>query len=187
MKAEYLREKEMEHVFAGLTPENALVMRVCIHTGLRVSDVLCFKPPVKAQFWITEQKTGKKRRVNLVAGLVDELNKVSGRHWVFEGRSDSTKHRTRQAVWKDIKKAAKFFKIPVNVSPHTARKIYAVNRLDKEKGDITKVQKALNHDRPEVTILYAIADKLYESKYEEIDGRIVKKGGKRGRKRKQED
>ena len=73
------------------------------------------------------------------------------------------------------------------MSPHTARKIYAVNRLDKEKGDITKVQKALNHDRPEVTILYAIADKLYESKYEEIDGRIVKKGGKRGRKRKQED
>lgn len=40
MTTEYLLNEQMEHVLSALTPSNRLVMRVCLHTGLRVGDVL---------------------------------------------------------------------------------------------------------------------------------------------------
>ena len=43
------------------------------------------------------------------------------------------------------------------VAPHSMRKVYAVD-LMRKYGDIAKVQKALAHDRIEVTMLYALAD-----------------------------
>ena len=75
MTTEYLLNEQMEHVLAALTPANRLVMRVCLHTGLRVGDVLAFRTEQLGtpQFWITEQKTGKRRRVNLTTELWNEL------------------------------------------------------------------------------------------------------------------
>ena len=72
-------KREMEHVFAALTPANRLVCRVAAHTGLRVGDVLAI-PTAKlgTQFWLTEQKTGKRRRVNLPKALVDENKAQAG-------------------------------------------------------------------------------------------------------------
>lgn len=43
MTTEYLLNREVGHVLAALTPANALVMRVCLHTGLRVGDVLALR------------------------------------------------------------------------------------------------------------------------------------------------
>ena len=43
MKTEYLLHREVEHVLAALMPVNRVVMRVCIHTGLRVGDVLALR------------------------------------------------------------------------------------------------------------------------------------------------
>ena len=40
MTTEYLLNEQMEHVLSALTPSNRLVMRVCLHTGLRVGAVL---------------------------------------------------------------------------------------------------------------------------------------------------
>ena len=85
MTSEYLRRKELEHVLALLTPDNALAMRVALHTGLRIGDVLALRPPVGRQFWITEQKTGKRRRVNLPDSLAAALNHNANRHWCFPG------------------------------------------------------------------------------------------------------
>lgn len=41
------------------------------------------------------------------------------------------------------------------------RKAYAVQLMHRYH-DLRKVQEALQHDRPEVTLLYALADKLCE-------------------------
>ena len=80
MTAEYLVNKEMEHVFAALMPENRLVCRVCVATGLRVGDVVELRTgQLSQQFWITEKKTGKRRRVNLKADLLAELKKNAGK------------------------------------------------------------------------------------------------------------
>lgn len=157
MKAEYLLNREVELILAALMPANALALRVALHTGLRIGDVLRLKPEqLKTRFWITEQKTGKKRQIGLPEKLLVELRETAGEYWVFPGR-DPEKHRTRQAVWKDMKRAAKAFRLPINVGTHSARKYYAVE-LMRKYGDIDRVRRALNHDSETVTLLYAMAD-----------------------------
>lgn len=163
MRTEYLLEKEVEQVLDLLTLENRLVMRVCLHTGLRVGDVLQLRTAqLKHNFWITEQKTGKRRQVGLPGPLLEDLRDSAGDPWVFPG-ADSKKHRTRQAVWKDVKRAARAARLTSNAAPHSARKVYAVELL-KEYGDIERVKRALNHGSIEVTLIYAMADRRLKAK-----------------------
>lgn len=164
MRTEYLLEKEVDQVLSCLTDTNRLIMRVCLHTGLRVGDVLQLTPDkLKPHFWVTEQKTGKARQVGLPEPLLSDLKKHAGKQWVFEGRSPC-KHHTRQAVWKDVKRAAEAYRIKSNVGPHSARKVYAVELMNKY-GDIEKVKRALNHSSESVTLIYAMADRQLEAKY----------------------
>lgn len=165
MTAEYLLFEQMEHVFAALMPENRLVCRVCVATGLRVGDVVQLRTAQLApQFWITEQKTGKRRRVNLAATLLEQLRAQAGTVWVFPGR-DPAKHRTRQAVWRDVKRAAAAFRLPQNVSVHSLRKVWAVDKLGKARGNLAVVQRGLNHSDQATTMIYAMAYQLYMAKY----------------------
>ena len=151
-------EREVERVLDLLTYENRLVMRVLLHTGLRISDALQLRPEqLKPNFWVTEQKTGKRRQVGLPEPLLADLRASADCVWVFPG-SKPGKHRTRQAVWKDVKRAAAALRLTQNAAPHSARKVYAVELL-KKYGDIDRVRRALNHGGLEVTLIYAMADK----------------------------
>lgn len=164
MRTEYLFRQEVERVLMALTPSNRLVMQVCLHTGLRLGDVLHLKTAqLGPQFWVKEAKTGKARRVNLPGWLLDALREQAGPVWVFSGRDDPDKPRTRQAVWRDVKRAARLFRLPQNVAPHSARKVYAVELMERY-GDIDRVRRALNHDNAAVTMIYAMADKLMKSR-----------------------
>lgn len=163
MKTEYLLQKEVERVLDLLTYENRLVCRVMLHTGLRISDVLQLKPDqLKPNFWITEQKTGKRKQIGLPEPLLSDLRSSAAGEWVFPGR-DPRDHRTRQSVWKDIKRAAAALRLTQNAAPHSCRKVYAVELMEKY-GNIERVRRALNHDRYTTTMIYAMADKLLESK-----------------------
>lgn len=163
MRTEYLLNREVEQVLHLLTPENRLVMRTCLHTGLRISDVLLLRPQqLKPHFWVTEQKTGKRRQVGLPEPLLSDLKQNSGRFWVFPG-NDPGRHRCRQTVWKDVKRAARAMRLTQNVGPHSARKVYAVE-LMRKYGDIDRVRRALNHDSETVTMIYAMADLQLEAK-----------------------
>lgn len=147
-------------------PENRLALIVSLTTGLRIDDVLHLKTAKiqKQRFTVKEMKTGKTRRVNLSVGLWQELLQVAGRIYVFEHRTDPKRCRTRQAVNKDLKRACELFRIKgVNLSPHSARKIYAVNNY-RRTCDLDKVRALLNHSekQTEVTMLYAMADVLTE-------------------------
>lgn len=164
MRTEYLLQREVDLVLSALTETNRLVMRTALQTGLRVGDVLALTPDrLKPHFWVTEQKTGKKRQVGLPQPLLSDLQKHAGKWWVFPGR-DPRKHHTRQAVWKDVKRAAAAFRLPQNVGPHSARKVYAVE-LRKKYGDIDRVRRALNHGSETVTMVYAMADMQLEAKF----------------------
>lgn len=164
MTTEYLLNREVDRVLAALMPSNRLVMRVILHTGLRVSDVLTLRPcDLKPRVWVTEQKTKKRRMVGFPAPLLADLRKEAGEYWVFEGR-DPRKHRTRQAVWADVKRAAAAFRLPQNVGTHSGRKVYAVELLRKY-GDFEQVQRNLRHSSPMVTAIYAMADRFFEQKY----------------------
>lgn len=152
--------KQCEYVLAALTDANRLVMSVALATGLRLGDVLRLETAKLGRaFTIVEQKTKKKRRVTLPPKLLSELREHAGEKWVFENRLSPDRHRTRQAVWKDVKRAARAFRLPANAAPHSFRKTYAVELL-RRYGDIERVQKALNHSDPAVTMIYAMADKL---------------------------
>lgn len=164
MRTEYLLEQEVERVLAALMPSNRLVMRVILHTGLRISDVLALRPSDLAPHaWITERKTGKRRMVGFPADLLVDLRKNAGENWVFPGRNPD-KHRSRQAVWYDVKRAAKAFRLPQNIGTHSGRKVYAVELMNKY-GDIGRVQRILRHSSPAVTAIYAMADALLAQKY----------------------
>lgn len=165
MTTEYLLNREVERVLAALMPSNRLVMRVILHTGLRIGDVLALKPDdLKPRRWVTEQKTGKRRFVGFPEPLLADLRAEAGEHWVFPSPKDATKHRTRQAVWHDIKRAAKAFRLPQNVGTHSGRKVYAVELLRKY-GDIESVRRNLKHRYKSTTEIYAIADLLLEQRY----------------------
>mgnify|MGYP002069776066 FL=1 len=170
MTTEYLMKREMEHVFAALTPGNRLVCRVAVHTGLRVGDVLAI-PTAKLgrQFWITEKKTGKRRRVNLPGELVEAIKAQAGPEWAFPGARSQGKPRTRQAVWADVKRAAKAFRMPQNVGVHSLRKRYAVEQLERSKGNYARVQRLLNHADIATTMIYAMSYQLYQAKYGESE------------------
>ena len=142
MRTAYLLDREVERVLDLLIPENRLVMRVCLHTGLRVGDVLALRTEqLRPNFWVTEQKTGKRRQVGLPEPLLSDL-RANGRPdgWCFPG-ADPRKHRSRQAVWKDVKRAAHALRLNCNAAPHSARKVYAVELLRKY-GDVERVRRA---------------------------------------------
>lgn len=163
MRSDFVERDILGHVLFALTPVNMLVCRVCLETGLRVDDVLSIKSEnlKKSSFTVTEKKTGKKKRVRLSESLKKELRGVAGSVYIFEHRTDPAKHRTRQAVFSDMKRSAKLFRLRDNITPHTLRKAYAVE-LMRKYGDIRKVAQALNHDEnhPSTTIIYALADIL---------------------------
>lgn len=166
MTTEYLYQQEVDRVLSALTPQNQLIVRVMLHTGMRLSDVLEMpSESLSMSGWYVERKTGKKRRYGLPRPLFEAIQEQAGPEWVFPGRKRGT-HKTRQAVWRDIKRASVAFRLPQNVGAHSMRKVYAV-RLMKKYGKIEKVQRNLNHASSSVTAIYAIADLLLDRKLKE--------------------
>lgn len=167
MRSEYIPRRELEFLLSALMPENRLALEVSAHTGLRINDVLSLRTEKLAQrFTVREQKTGKFRRVFLSNELLERCRVNAGKYYVFEGRLDRSKHRTRQAIFKDLKCTARRFKLRLpeeyrgrNIAPHTARKIYAVEAYARTR-DLKKVQRLLNHSDEAITLLYALADQM---------------------------
>lgn len=137
--------------------ENSLALRTSLETGWRISDVLSLTPKqIQGRtIRIVAQKTGKPDKKVVSADLAKRLKQISSNKFVFEGRFGD-KPRTRQAVWKDIKRSAKQLKLDGNISCHSARKTYAVE--DFKDGGLAQVQKDLQHSDVNTTMLYAFAD-----------------------------
>lgn len=164
----YADRAQMAHILAALMPENRVIVQLCMATGLRVSDVLELRTAdLKRRQTVRERKTGKTRRVQWPVALYEQMERGAGRLWVFESRTDPRRHRTRQAVWKDIKHAEQVFKRTgtlsraQNLGTHTARKYAAVGAY--HRGGMAAAQRLLNHSDPLITRIYALADKEIEN------------------------
>ena len=161
-RTDYCEKPTLDHILAALMPANRLAILTSLQTGLRIDDVLHLKTEdlKRDRFTVKEMKTGKSRRIRLTRDLREALFRQAGRFFVFEGRNDPKKPRTRQAVYKDLVRAQNAFRVKrIKIRPHSARKIYAVNAYRK-CGDIKKVQALLNHSSEAVTMLYALADEI---------------------------
>lgn len=165
MTTEYLYQREVDRVLAALMPQNQLIVKVMLHTGMRLSDVLRMPSEALVSFgWYTEGKTGKRRRYGLPMSLLEAIKAQAGPEWAFPGRKAGM-HKTRQAVWADIKRASKAFRLKQNVGAHSMRKVYAVQLMEKY-GDLERVRRNLNHSSSSITAIYAMADQLLERKLE---------------------
>ncbi len=163
MTTEYLLEREVGHVLAALMPQNRLIVQLILHNGARIGDVLRLRTEqLQPSFWYVEQKTEKRRRMGIPAPLLAAIKRQAGREWAFPGRDGKTP-KTRQAVWADMKRAQRAFRLPQNIGTHSARKVYAVQLMHKY-GDIERVRRNLNHSSTAITAVYVMADQLLEAK-----------------------
>ena len=71
-------------------------------------------------------------------------------------------HMTRQAVYQAVKRACAMLDIDGQISPHSARKTFAVT--ERKAHGLSAVKKALQHDSVETTKIYADSDLV------ELDG-----------------
>ena len=159
-----MKSENYGKLFAFMTYENTLVVRVSLETGLRVGDVLKLRPAdLKGRtIRYVADKTGKAGRAVISRDLADRLRAVSGSAYIFAQRGEPNAHRTRQTVWRDVKRAAAALRAAgligdENITPHSARKTFAVN--DAEKHGICHTQKALQHQSKETTKLYVYSEK----------------------------
>ncbi len=164
MRADYIRRDVLRVLLMALMPSNRRALEVSEATGLRIGDVLSIKTDeMRRQRWtVRESKTGKAKRVYIPDKLWRECMRFAGDVYVFPGRLDKHKHRTRQAVYKDLRRVAEMYrldgrKLREHISPHTARKVYAVEQY-RASGSMAKVRQLLNHSDEAVTMLYAMAD-----------------------------
>ena len=73
--------------------------------------------------------------------------------------------RTRPRLAQNVKRASRAFRMPQNVGVHSLRKRYAVEQLERSKGNYAKVQRILNHADMATTLIYAMSYQLYQAKY----------------------
>jgi integrase len=158
--ADWVNEQSMGHILAALTAANRRVMWVALCSGLRISDVLNIKTEQllgkKGDFEhgikvsVRESKTGQTRRFWMPRELRLELLQHAGKLYVFPSRTCQNRHRTRQAVEKDLHRARALLRLPstITVSCHTARKMYAV----------AHGRGSLHHKSKIVELMYDTAD-----------------------------
>ena len=164
MESEYINPDKLKFILDMMVLDDANAVRVSLHTGLRIGDVLALKKndvDKDGNVRTVCAKTGKLFVGAIPPKLAKDIRFRAGNsEWLFPSPSPRRKDkpRTRQAVWHNIKKAAKLCAVPRNVSPHTARKVYAVEKFKKD--GITEAQNALQHDRLSTTLIYAFSDQI---------------------------
>lgn len=165
MRSEWVDGDTLALVLAAMMPGNALAVEASLATGLRIDDVLALKTATvqrTARPYVRDSKTGKTHRVYIPCELRTRMLAQAGRVYIWEHRTDWTRHRTRQAVYKDMRQAAGVYerngRLGAHVSPHSARKCAAVRAY--QRGGLDAAAALLNHDldHPLVTMVYALAD-----------------------------
>lgn len=168
MKSVYLSANLYNRLYAHMTYDNVLILRIALETGMRVGDVVALQQRnlQKRTINYIAQKTGKRDKKSISQGLCNllqrQLHSDLPSEYLFKHRTNPKRHRTRQAVWKNVKKACYEIGLDVNVTPHSARKTYAVDEF-RDKG-LTVTQKELQHDNVNTTMLYAFSDCLVNDK-----------------------
>lgn len=160
MRTDYLNPQIYNRLYGVMTYDNVLALRISLETGLRIDDVLSLRAEQLNGRTIrgVAEKTGKPFRKVVSHDLARRLTALNRQGYIFPHRTKKNAHRTRQAVWQNMKNAAKLLGVQLNAAPHSARKTYAVETF-KDKG-LDAVQRELQHDRLSTTMLYAFSDML---------------------------
>ena len=163
MKSRYIGLDEVEKIKKVSGDELFLPFWISLETGMRVGDVLKLRYGDLKDDGIhyTAEKTKKKGVAKITKNLRTELEyRGKGkqkRAYIFPSPKKAGAHLTRQSAWQRIKKAGEAAGVDLEgLSPHTFRKIYAVE-LYRVKG-FNAVKQALQHNHNATTEIYAFAD-----------------------------
>ena len=149
MKSRHLNNDEVAILSAVCRSKEWLPLELSSLTGLRIGDVLKIQRKdlnTKESFiHYVAEKTGKEGKAYISRGLMEILDRECGTadaDFLFRSPKKPDAHLTRQAAWQRIKRACKSAGVnPAGVSPHSMRKVFAVNLYHKE--GIAAVQKQL--------------------------------------------
>lgn len=161
MRAKNINDKDFKKVRSKLYGIYRDVFDLMNYTGLRVGDAVSLKHgdiDEKGYVHFIAHKTGKKGRCKLPDDIFNLLVKGSSADgYIFPSPVLPGEHISRQAVWKNIKKACKACGINADgISPHSLRKRYAVDIYKKE--GLGKTMASLQHGSPTTTFLYVFDD-----------------------------
>lgn len=134
-----------------------LLFVVGINTGLRVSDILKLRvSDVRGQDFYTliEQKTGKRKRINLhaVKADIDAFTRnMEPDAFLFASRKGGDAI-TRVQAYRILNEAAAACGLD-EIGTHTLRKTYGYH-MYKRFHDVALLQKLFNHSSPSITLRY---------------------------------
>ena len=157
MRSKFIDAAELKKLKNSMNADAWVPLWLSVETGLRIGDVVTLKvTDVKADgLHYKAQKTKKRGVASISAELRRRLPKRG--KWLFPSPYKAGEHITRQCVWSRIKAAAKRSGVdPEGVSPHSMRKIFAVE-LYRAKG-FDAVREALQHANAATTEIYSFAD-----------------------------
>lgn len=135
-----------------------LLFAMGINTGLRVSDLLSLRvEDVRGIDFLNlkEQKTGKRRRVDLraVRAQIDAYTESAAPDaFLFASRKGDNKPISRVQAYRILQGAASRAGLE-EIGTHTMRKTFGYH-FYKRYGDVVALQKLLNHASPTVTLRY---------------------------------
>jgi integrase len=154
----------MKRYLKGKNLRDYALFTLGINSGLRISDLLKLrlndildeKGRIKDRLEIHEQKTGKLKEfplsVSVKKSLEEYLSAAAPGEWLFPSRKGGGPVDRRQA-WRILSEAAAAVGIPGRIGTHTLRKTFGYWAF-KQGGDITRIQKLLNHSSPGITLAY---------------------------------
>lgn len=165
IKVEAIRDKKILNDFISELDKgkngkrNVLIFKIGLSTGLRISDIIKIKVidvKGKTEFELTEQKTGKKRKVYLhqvLTELTEYLNKINKDEvWLFSSNWDDSKHITANQYYKILQKTANSLDLDY-IGTHTMRKTFGYWYY-KEYKDVATLMTIFNHSSPSITLKY---------------------------------
>jgi site-specific recombinase XerD len=161
MKTNKILDEELDFFLKYLPMKHALIFKLGISTGLRISDIVSLKKNLLfiEKPTIIEKKTKKSKRIYIKKQLREELlwyaETFSQNEYIFYSPNSKKGHISRQAVHKMFKKWSKTLKLSGNIAPHSMRKNYASKFLSKGKS-FKYIQGKLNHENTTETLIYLL-------------------------------
>ena len=145
-----------------------LLFVVGTNTGLRIGDILKLKVSdfitdrkvAKKHLIVTEQKTGKERRIainnNIQKAFKSFLTQCNPSldAYIFLSRKGANKPITCTQAYRILNEAAAACKIDINFGTHTMRKTWAYWTYKSTGNNIGLVMDMLNHSSPAITLRY---------------------------------
>ncbi|UOE54927.1 site-specific integrase [Cytobacillus oceanisediminis] len=150
--------REIKRFLREDSERNYMLFVTGINSGLRISDILQLRvsDAKKPYFNIIEQKTQKKKRIEMTPGLrkefKDYIERREDHEFLFKSREGVNKPITRSMAYKILRRAADQVDLD-DIGTHTLRKTFGYH-FYKQYKNVAILQKIFNHSDPKVTLGY---------------------------------